>query len=40
MLIDEVETLWAAIETHDDWDPFAAKLARLEAARGAYDLFR
>ena len=40
MLIDEVEALWAAIAEHDDWDPFADKLARLEASRGAYDLFR
>ena len=40
MLIDEVEALWAAIAEHDDWDPFADKLARLEASRDAYDLFR
>jgi len=40
MLIDEVETLWAAIADRDDWGPFAVKLARLEAARRAYDLFR
>jgi uncharacterized protein YdiU (UPF0061 family) len=36
MLIDEVEALWAAIADRDDWNPFAAKLARLEAARQAY----
>ncbi|WP_417230144.1 protein adenylyltransferase SelO [Brevundimonas sp.] len=40
MLIDEVEALWAAIAGGDDWNPFAAKLARLEAARRAYSLFR
>tara|TARA_R110002167_G_scaffold145071_2_gene335941 strand:+ start:6308 stop:7720 length:1413 start_codon:yes stop_codon:yes gene_type:complete len=40
MLIDEVEALWAAIADHDDWTPFTAKLARLEASRRAYDLFR
>jgi len=40
MLIDEVEALWAAIAERDDWDPLAAKLARLEASRRAYDLFR
>ena len=31
MLIDEVEAIWAAIDTADDWAPFYAKLARLEA---------
>ncbi|MBJ7485891.1 protein adenylyltransferase SelO [Brevundimonas sp.] len=36
MLIEEVETLWAAIATHDDWSPFQAKLARLEQARQAW----
>ncbi|RZJ42453.1 MAG: selenoprotein O, partial [Brevundimonas sp.] len=33
MLIDEVETIWSAIDQGDDWAPFHAKLARLEAAR-------
>lgn len=37
MLIDEVEAIWAAIATDDDWAPFQAKLARLEAARVAWD---
>ncbi|WP_428154141.1 protein adenylyltransferase SelO [Brevundimonas sp.] len=36
MLIDEVEAIWAAIATDDDWGPFQAKLARLEAARVAW----
>ena len=36
MLIDEVETIWAAIAADDDWSPFDAKLARLEAARTAW----
>ena len=36
MLIDEVEAIWAAIDRDDDWGPFAAKLARLDAARQAY----
>ncbi|MEN5362557.1 protein adenylyltransferase SelO [Brevundimonas intermedia] len=36
MLIDEVEAIWAAIATDDDWAPFLAKLARLEAARVAW----
>lgn len=36
MLIDEVETIWAAIDAADDWGPFQAKLARLEAARTAW----
>ena len=31
MLIDEVEAIWAAVDTRDDWTPFHAKLARLEA---------
>ena len=31
MLIEEVEAIWAAIDTHDDWAPFHAKLGRLEA---------
>lgn len=38
MLIDEVETLWAAIAEGDDWAPFRSKLDRLEAARQAWDL--
>jgi len=37
MLIDEVEAIWAAIATDDDWALFQAKLARLEAARVAWD---
>nr|WP_314529145.1 YdiU family protein [uncultured Brevundimonas sp.] len=36
MLIDEVETIWAAIAADDDWSPLNAKLARLEAARTAW----
>lgn len=38
MLIDEVETIWAAIDTADDWSPFRAKLDRLAAARTAWSL--
>ena len=30
MLIDEVEAIWSAIDTGDDWAPFHAKLARIE----------
>lgn len=33
MLIDEVEAIWAAIDAHDDWTPFRAKLDRLAVAR-------
>lgn len=33
MLIEEVETIWAAIAEADDWSPFRDKLARLENAR-------
>ena len=36
MRIDEVETIWAAIDADDDWTPFEAKLARLETARDAW----
>ena len=35
MLIDEVETLWAAIDATDDWSSLHDKLARLEATRAA-----
>jgi uncharacterized protein YdiU (UPF0061 family) len=36
MLIDEVEAIWAAIDAADDWAPLHDKVARLEAARGAF----
>jgi uncharacterized protein YdiU (UPF0061 family) len=29
MLIDEVEAIWAAIDQHDDWAPFEAKVASI-----------
>ncbi|MGQ3039152.1 MAG: protein adenylyltransferase SelO family protein [Brevundimonas sp.] len=35
MLIDEVEAIWAAIAANDDWEPFRAKLARVDAVRRA-----
>lgn len=35
MLIDEVETIWGAIDGEDDWAPFHAKLERLAAMRAA-----
>jgi uncharacterized protein YdiU (UPF0061 family) len=38
MLIDEVESLWAAIAERDDWAPFEAKLAAVEEAREAWSL--
>jgi uncharacterized protein YdiU (UPF0061 family) len=38
MLIEEVEAIWSAIDADDDWTPFEAKLARLEAARTAWSL--
>jgi hypothetical protein len=38
MLIDEVEALWASIAESDDWSPFRAQMARIEAAREALDL--
>ncbi|MDP3803809.1 protein adenylyltransferase SelO [Brevundimonas sp.] len=38
MLIDEVESIWAAIDADDDWTPLYAKLARLETARQVWSL--
>ena len=38
LLYDEIETIWAAIAEHDDWEPFEAKIGRIDAARRAYDL--
>ena len=38
MLIDEVEAIWAAIDTDDDWSLFEGKLDRIEAARTGYGL--
>jgi serine/tyrosine/threonine adenylyltransferase len=35
MVADEVEAIWAAIDSNDDWTPFHAKLARLAASRAA-----
>ena len=29
MLIDEVETIWAAIAERDEWEPLAAKVAAV-----------
>jgi serine/tyrosine/threonine adenylyltransferase len=36
LLIDEIEAIWAAIAERDDWSPFNAKLAQLDALREAY----
>jgi uncharacterized protein YdiU (UPF0061 family) len=33
LLYDQIEALWAPIAEADDWGPFHAKLARIEAAR-------
>jgi len=33
LLYDEIEMLWAAIAATDDWAPFNARLAAIEAAR-------
>jgi uncharacterized protein YdiU (UPF0061 family) len=38
LLIDEVETLWSAIDDQDDWAPLHAHLDRIETARIALDL--
>ena len=29
MLIDEVESIWAAIDRDDDWAPFHAKITAI-----------
>ena len=31
MLIDEVEAIWSAVDLHEDWTPFHAKIERLRA---------
>ncbi|MCB2098958.1 MAG: YdiU family protein, partial [Parvularculaceae bacterium] len=38
MLIDEVETIWAAIADRDDWSLLAAKLGAIASMRDALDL--
>lgn len=38
LLIDDVETLWAAIADQDNWAPFEDKLAQIEQARCALAL--
>jgi uncharacterized protein YdiU (UPF0061 family) len=35
LLYDEIEAIWAAIDTRDDWGPFEAKLAAIAALRSA-----
>lgn len=35
MLIDEVESLWSAIDARDDWQPLADKVARIRAMGAA-----
>lgn len=37
MLIDEVEAIWSAIDAHDDWEPFNAKVAAIRAFGAALD---
>jgi uncharacterized protein YdiU (UPF0061 family) len=38
LLYDEIEAIWAAIAGADDWAPFNAKLAAIDAARRAWGL--
>ena len=38
LLYDEIEAIWAAIAEGDDWAPFEAKLAAIEAARQGWAL--
>jgi len=35
MLYDEIEAIWAAIDTRDDWHPLAEKLTQIETFRVA-----
>jgi len=35
LIYDEIERIWAAIAERDDWAPFNAKLAAIEAMRAA-----
>jgi hypothetical protein len=35
LLYDEIEAIWAAIDAHDDWSVFEAKLAAIDALRDA-----
>jgi hypothetical protein len=35
LLIDEIETIWSAIDERDDWGPFDAKLAAFAELRSA-----
>jgi uncharacterized protein YdiU (UPF0061 family) len=37
-LIEDVERLWEAIDSADDWGPFAAQMSRIETARIALGL--
>jgi hypothetical protein len=37
LLYDQIEALWAAVAARDDWAPFEAKLAAIEAARVGWD---
>jgi len=38
MLIDEVESIWAAIDVGDDWSRFESKVERVRAAGAAWNL--
>ncbi len=38
MLIDEVEAIWSAIDTDDDWQPFDAKIAAIRRMGDAMTL--
>ena len=38
MLIDEVETIWSAIDERDDWAPLAEKIAAVRRMGAAHDI--
>lgn len=36
LLIDEIESIWSHIETHDDWSFFEKKISEIQKFRGIY----
>ena len=36
LLYDEIEEIWDAIDTDDNWEPFTRKLVAIELARKSY----
>lgn len=38
MLIDEVETIWSAIDERDDWEPLYQKISEIRTVSAAHDV--